>query len=61
MFWRQFRREVTHCDLFTSVKALLAAAQTFFDRYNGHPERVLSILGAIQKESCGCTWVYFSL
>jgi transposase len=49
MLWRQFRREVTHCKLFTSVKALLAAAQDFFDRYDYHPERVLSIIGAIPK------------
>lgn len=55
MLWRHFRREVTHCELFASVKALLAAAQNFFDCYNCHPERVLSIIGAIPKESCGCT------
>ena len=55
MLWRHFRREVTHCELFVSVKTLLAAAQDFFDRYNSHPERILSIIGAIPKESCGCT------
>jgi transposase len=46
MFWRQFRREVTHCELFESVKALLVAAQTFFDRYNQKPDEVLSIIGS---------------
>ena len=49
MLWRQFRREVTHCELFVSVKALLVASQDFFERYNRHPERTLSIIGAIPK------------
>jgi putative transposase len=48
MLWRHFRREVTHCELFETVKALLEAAQAFFDRYNRMPQRVLSIIGAIQ-------------
>lgn len=47
MLWRQFRREVTHCELFESVKALLHAAQNFFDRYHKRPEDVLSIIGAL--------------
>lgn len=46
MLWRHFRREVTHCELFVSVKALLQAARDFFDRYNQHPDRVLSIIGS---------------
>lgn len=46
MLWRQFRREVTHCELFESVKALLDAAQDFFDRYNKMPQQTLSIIGA---------------
>jgi transposase len=46
MLWRHFRREVTHCELFETVKLLLAAAQEFFDRYNQTPDRVLSIIGA---------------
>jgi transposase len=46
MLWRQFRREVTHCQLFETVKALLKAAQDFFDRYNSEPCKVLSIIGA---------------
>lgn len=48
MLWRHFRREVTHCELFVSLKALLQAAQDFFDRYNRMPDQVLSIIGAIQ-------------
>lgn len=48
MLWRHFRREVTHCELYVSLKALLQAAQAFFDRYNQMPQRVLSIIGAIQ-------------
>jgi transposase len=46
MLWRHFRREVTHCDLFETVKALLAATRDFFDRYNQTPEKVLSIIGS---------------
>jgi putative transposase len=46
MLWRQFRREVTHCELFETVKALLAATRDFFDRYNDEPDKVLSIIGA---------------
>jgi len=46
MLWRYFRREVTHCELFGTVKVLLQAAQDFFDRYNQTPEQALSIIGA---------------
>lgn len=46
MLWRHFRREVTHCELFQTVKLLLQAAQRFFDRYNLHSQMVLSIIGA---------------
>ena len=46
MLWRHFRREVTHCELFETVKALLAAAQDFLDRYNRTPAQTLSIIGA---------------
>ena len=46
MLWRQFRREVTHCELFASIDALLEAAPTFFDRYNRKPGGVRSIIGA---------------
>jgi transposase len=47
MLWRHFRREVTHCELFTSVKALVDATLEFFKRYNQTPEKVLSVIGAI--------------
>jgi transposase len=46
MLWRHFRREVTHCELFVTVKALLAATRDFFDRYNQCPDAVRSIIGA---------------
>jgi transposase len=46
MLWRHFRREVTHCELFASLDALLKAAHAFFARYNQYTERVLSIIGA---------------
>lgn len=46
MLWRHFRREVTHCELFTSIKDLLNAALDFFERYNCQPSTVLSIIGA---------------
>ena len=47
MLWRHFRREVTHCELFATVKALLEAATDFFAHYNREPQRMLSIIGAI--------------
>lgn len=34
MLWRHFRREVTHCERFPNVKALIAAAHEFFECYN---------------------------
>jgi len=46
MLWRQFRREVTHCELFETVQALLDATRDFFARYNLRPNGVCSILGA---------------
>jgi transposase len=46
MLWRHFRREVTHCELFETMAALVTAASDFFTRYNQTPERVLSIIGA---------------
>ena len=38
MLWRHFRREVTHCELFPNVGALIAAAYDFFERHNRRPE-----------------------
>ena len=50
MLWRHFRREVTHCELFPTIKALIAAAYAFFDRYNRCPSQVLSIIGSYSEE-----------
>jgi transposase len=46
MLWRHFRREVTHCELFVTMAALVQAAQNFFARYNRTPLATLSIIGA---------------
>jgi transposase len=51
MLWRHLRREVTHCELFTSIAALVEASLDFFRRYNQTPERVLSIIGAHPPDS----------
>lgn len=50
MLWRHFRREVTHCELFPTIKVLIAAAHDFFERYNRCPWRVLSIIGSYSAE-----------
>ena len=47
MLWRHFRREVTHCELYETIDALLRAAQDFFDRFNRIPQHVLSIIGSL--------------
>ena len=47
MLWRHFRREVTHCELFVSIKHLIDATYDFFDRYNLTPDKTLSVIGAI--------------
>jgi transposase len=47
MLWRHFRREVTHCEIFETVKLLIQASYNFFNRYNKNPKDVLSIIGAI--------------
>ena len=46
MLWRHFRREVTHCELFASVRALLAAAADLFERHNRESHKTLSIIGS---------------
>lgn len=46
MLWRRFRCEVTHCELFASIEALVEAAQALFDRYNRNPDDGCSIIGA---------------
>lgn len=45
MLWRHLRREVTHCELFVSVKELIKATYAFFEHHNGLPTKVLSIIG----------------
>ena len=45
MHQRHFRREVTRCELFERVKALLMAAD-FFARDNREPHKTLSIIGS---------------
>jgi transposase len=54
MLWRHYRREVTHCELFATIDALLEATATFFARYNRTPERVRSIIGAIPRDFGTC-------
>jgi len=46
MLWRHFQREVTHCELFTSIHAVLDATREFLDRHNQLPDGVRSILSA---------------
>jgi putative transposase len=46
MLWRHFRREVTHCEIFETVKLLIEASYSFFNRHNQSPKVVLSIIGA---------------
>jgi putative transposase len=40
------RREVTHCEIFETVKLLIEASCRFFERLNKNPKGVLSIIGA---------------
>ncbi len=46
MLWRHFRPEVTHCELFETKQALVAAARDFFDRCNQCPQKILSVIGS---------------
>lgn len=50
MLWRHFRREVTHCELFDTVDALLKASRAFFERCILHLQQVLSIIGSHATE-----------
>lgn len=45
MLWRHYRREVTHCELFTSIQHLVTETLDFFERFNHVPDQVLSIIG----------------
>jgi len=49
MLWRHFRREVTHCELFLTLKDLISASYDFFNHYNQVPDKTLSLIGAIPK------------
>jgi putative transposase len=49
MLWRHFRREVTHCELFVTLKDLISASYDFFIRYNQVPDKTLSLIGSIPK------------
>ena len=55
MLWQHWRREVTHYEFCAHMKALFAAAQGFFERYNQPHERVHSMFGAIPKNFAVCT------
>ena len=46
MLWRHWRREVTHCELFESIRKLIQATYRFFDQYNQMPDKVRSSIGA---------------
>lgn len=46
MLWRHFRREVTHCELFVSLDALIKATLAFFEQGNRQPRKVLSVIGS---------------
>lgn len=46
MLWRQFRRDVTHGELFESIQALVTATLDFFRQFNAAPQKVLSIIGS---------------
>jgi len=55
MLWRHYRREVTHCEIFATLTALVAATMNFFERYRAVPEKVRSIIGATRQDTYGCT------
>lgn len=50
MLWRHLRREVTHCELFASVTALITATEAFFALHNHVPRGVCSIIGSHPTE-----------
>ena len=49
MLWRHFRPEVTHCELFLTLKDLISASYAFFHRYNQVPDKTWSLIGPIPK------------
>ena len=46
MLRRHFRRVVTHCELFETMRALLTAARECFDRFNQRPRQIRSVIGS---------------
>lgn len=52
MPWRNFKREVAHCELFNTIDTLLDATREFFDRYKQRPEGVLSVPHGQQAACC---------
>ena len=51
MLWRHVRREVTRCELFESVQALLRSTGELFARHNRTRERVRAIIGVHPAQS----------
>jgi len=49
MLRRHLRREVTHCELFLTLKQVISASYDFFNRYNQFPDKTWSLIGAIPK------------
>lgn len=49
MLWHHFRREVTHCELFESVKAMVEAAYDFFARHNQCRSEYARLLELFQR------------
>jgi transposase len=46
MLWRHYRREVTHCELYESLHAVIDATLEFFRCCNAVLGKVLSIIGS---------------
>jgi transposase len=46
MLWPHWPREVTHCELFESIKKRTQATHNFFDSYNQMTEKTRAIIGA---------------
>jgi transposase len=46
MLWRKCRHEVTHCELFVNVRALIEASLDFFRGSNTQPHKILSLIRA---------------
>ena len=44
--WREFRRDVTHGELFENIKAVIAATLDYFQHFNPRPARLFSFIGS---------------